>query len=438
METEMIRAAGAQPGGEWRFSVLDRACLNMVIKGMWLFHGRLDAAAMKESFARLLGYYPHLCGRVMRGEAVACDNSGVPFAVDEAPRCRLEQAVLMPDAPKRFGAHFDLSGFKRGRQAPLSVRLTRLADGTVLSLHGAHGCMDGDAFYTLVENWGRLHRGEPVVQPVADQSLLPQPATLSAEELLRSVKAAGWYPVGWRQLFQTVWAAATGIGRRRSLPLHIGAGDLEQLRQAFNDRHGVRYGIHVILSALVAKMCIRLEGLAPETACSHITVTDLRGRIPGLPAGFAGHAVCNLTAGPFPAGSTLFEVAASVDAMLRKMFGDDGAGLGEFTALYFAAIAGRVPYLPINLSGMNSRRPTVFYVNDFLKLPLYGMEFGTGAPYAVLPHDLPDQVKIWPSPPDRPGADLYFTGHLARLVDSSDTAGLLADMLREYGVTLTV
>ena len=85
----MIRVAGAQPGGEWRFSVLDRACLNMVIKGMWLFHGRLDAAAMKESFARLLGYYPHLCGRVMRGEAVACDNSGVPFAVDEAPRCRL-------------------------------------------------------------------------------------------------------------------------------------------------------------------------------------------------------------------------------------------------------------------------------------------------------------------------------------------------------------
>ena len=67
METEMIRAAGAQPGGEWRFSVLDRACLNMVIKGMWLFHGRLDAAAMKESFARLLGYYPHLCGRGMRG-----------------------------------------------------------------------------------------------------------------------------------------------------------------------------------------------------------------------------------------------------------------------------------------------------------------------------------------------------------------------------------
>ena len=78
------------------------------------------------------------------------------------------------------------------------------------------------------------------------------------------------------------------------------------------------------------------------------------------------------------------------------------------------------------------------FVTDFLKLPLYGAEFGTGAPYAVLPHDLPDQVKIWPSPPDRPGADLYFTGHLARLVDSSDTAGLLADMLREYGVTLTV
>lgn len=115
METEMIRAAGAQPGGEWRFSVLDRACLNMVIKGMWLFHGRLDAAAMKESFARLLGYYPHLCGRVMRGEAVACDNSGVPFAVDEAPRCRLEQAVLMPGCSETFRGTFRPVGFQTGK-----------------------------------------------------------------------------------------------------------------------------------------------------------------------------------------------------------------------------------------------------------------------------------------------------------------------------------
>ena len=55
METEMIRVAGAQPGGEWRFSGLARAWPDMGIKGMWRFHGRLDAAAMKESFARLLG-----------------------------------------------------------------------------------------------------------------------------------------------------------------------------------------------------------------------------------------------------------------------------------------------------------------------------------------------------------------------------------------------
>ncbi len=116
METEMIRAAGAQPGGEWRFSVLDRACLNMVIKECGFFHGRLDAAAMKRVVrpaARILSAPVRQGneGRLWRA------TIRVPFAVDEAPRCRLEQAVLMPDARNVPGHISTSAGFKRSAGA---------------------------------------------------------------------------------------------------------------------------------------------------------------------------------------------------------------------------------------------------------------------------------------------------------------------------------
>lgn len=134
----------------------------------------------------------------MRGEAVACDNSGVPFAVDEAPRCRLEQAVLMPGCSETFRGTFRPVGFQTGkagaveREAYTAGRRYRAEPPWCAWLHGRR---------CVLYVGGELGQAAPRRTggaAVADQSLLPQPATLSAEELLRSVKAAGWYPVGWR------------------------------------------------------------------------------------------------------------------------------------------------------------------------------------------------------------------------------------------------
>ncbi len=65
----------------WNFSPLDRACLPMVIRGTWLFKGIPDVEKMKESLKILLGYYPHLSGRMKDKKGIHLTNEGVPFTV---------------------------------------------------------------------------------------------------------------------------------------------------------------------------------------------------------------------------------------------------------------------------------------------------------------------------------------------------------------------
>src|SRR5690554_7539148 len=47
-------------------------------------------------------------------------------------------------------------------------------------------------------------------------------------------------------------------------------------------------------------------------------------------------------------------------------------------------------------------------------LPIYECDFGKKNPVFSYPNDLPDQVKLWPSTPDKPGVNIYFSGYLAK------------------------
>jgi len=49
-------------------------------------------------------------------------------------------------------------------------------------------------------------------------------------------------------------------------------------------------------------------------------------------------------------------------------------------------------------------------------LPVYDLDFGSGKPQFVIPHDLLDQVLIWPAHPDKGGVDVYFSGIPARVI----------------------
>ncbi len=77
----------------------------------------------------------------------------------------------------------------------------------------------------------------------------------------------------------------------------------------------------------------------------------------------------------------------------------------------------RLPYAPVDIAGINAKKPTMAYINNFSKLPIYDLDFGSGKPEFVIPHDLLDQVVIWPAHPDKGRVEVYFSGIPARMID---------------------
>ncbi len=70
----------------------------------------------------------------------------------------------------------------------------------------------------------------------------------------------------------------------------------------------------------------------------------------------------------------------------------------------------KLPLAPFEVMGMHAKKPSVVYLNNFSRLHIYDIDFGRGNPVKVIPHNLQDQVVIWPAPPKVGGVELYFAG----------------------------
>lgn len=184
--------AGIHPSKVWKFSLLDRACLSMVIRGVWIFDRELDVGVMKAGFRKLLGYYPHLSGRMKDYTGIALTNEGGPFTVVDRLDLSVRDVYRMENLTKHFSDAIKISRVKRGVSAPLSVRITGLKDGSALGIQCVHGCMDGHGFYTMADNWGRICRGKDFERPALDQPLLPSPGSFSRKEMRQLAMSSGW------------------------------------------------------------------------------------------------------------------------------------------------------------------------------------------------------------------------------------------------------
>lgn len=437
MKTIVVKASQPTADRIWQYSVLDSACIGMVIKGTWIFPVSLPQELLQSSLSELLNYYPMLAGRALKSVGIECSNAGVPFTVCREGGLTRAEAVAVKDVVDRFSSPLHLKAFRRGEAAPLSVRLTHLKDGSVLSVHCSHACMDGSAFYTMMDNWARLCRREPIASPVIMSPVFLPEKDISKESVVERAKRAGWHKVGYKELWQAAVQALPGRGKYRPVYLHFSGEFIQALVESFNARHGVRYGKHAILSALITKLSLHAGGIEGGRICSQISVADMRGRVPGIPRSVVGNAVFNIAAEPIFPDDSLFSTAEKIDAKLACLFSGDGREAEEFMKLYIDSIGYKIPYVPFDLAGMNGRRPTAVYINDFLKFDLYSLDFGGGRPEAVLPHDLPDQVRIWPSGTAAAGADVYFTGCLAKLIRKmSDPCGVLNSFLPDYAVRM--
>lgn len=397
---------------KWLFTPLDKSCFNMVIKGTWLFSSQLDPEILCNSLPELLTYYPHIAGRIINGEYIEMNNAGISFSFCEETGAGISEVLRETKAIDRYSIPIDLKKAKKGEEPLFTVRLTRLKDGSVLSVHCAHVCMDGSSFYTMMQNWSKLVRKEAIEHPVLDQSLFPKTdKSVAKEHIIEEVIKKGWKSVNFSVVIDHIISGIKGVNRHRTGAITLSNRDITLLKEKIENSTGKTLGTHAVLCAWLAKMCLQLTKAGKDETCSILSVVDARGRSGNIPRNFVGNAVSNIPSCEFSAGAGISVIAEAVAESLKIL--QEPEQFEEYMMLNLYAMEYTLPYVPFDVKAMNSKHPTVIYINNFSRFPMYDIDFGTGKPFRILPHDLPDAVKIFPSP-NGDGVEVYLSGYLAK------------------------
>ncbi|MBM4236169.1 MAG: hypothetical protein FJ152_06830 [Firmicutes bacterium] len=410
---ELIRANEYKvPFKVWEFTPLDRACLKMVIRGTWIFETQLDVGLMKEALAKTLSYYPHLAGRMSSQAGVTLTNEGVRFVSSAEPELTVEEVLERNDANNisNFSVGINAGRFSKGLDSPLSVKVTRLKNGTVLGVQCSHACMDGDSFYTLVYNWGQICRNEAFDIPLLDQSLLPVAEDLPVAEIRAAALEAGWQQLSIFSIFRLLPAVLSGVIKKRSTPFWVSAETITRLKELVLKTTGIQGSTNLVLAAFITKRCLELYKHQQNTRCSFVTVVNTRKRLAGIPLNYAGNSSLSIATPAFAAGTSFAEIAAMIEETLKPVRQSPSLKLMALMKLNLNSMKYKLPFAPFDVFGMYARKPTTIYLNNFSKLHIYDINFGSGEPVRVIPHDLGDQIVIWPAPPDKGGVAVYFTG----------------------------
>jgi hypothetical protein len=410
-------------------SPLDRANLLLVLRGTWLFAQPLDSECLQHGLAQLLVLYPHLAGRMVKGERIDCNNAGVSWRTEQRLDLTLRDVMTGRISADTFADKINIRRVKHGRQSPMTVRVTQLCDGAVLSVCCSHGVLDGRGFYTMVSNWGRICAARPIERPILDQSLLPSFAMRSKAEMVRHAQEAGWQKLSWWSLLSMLPKLLFGGLLRRTGPFYFSPEAIQRLHQTVQSELGssVAFTDNDVLSGYLANICALLHNLPKGTPCTQVTVLDMRQRITSLPRSFVGNAAWVVRGAQFAAGTPCSEIARRTREAVEPFLQRPSEPLLDLLRLGLESMHHRVFWLPYDLPSMHNRRPTLTYINNFARLPIYDVDFGDDRhpiiPIQVIPHNLPDPVLIWPASPERGGVEVYFTGVAAKAVHRQDPQG---------------
>ncbi len=382
-----------------------------------MFNAAPDVARLKQSLSQLLSHYPHLAGRMVKGEEVSCSNAGVPFAMVSQTDLGIADIQSDFELVNHFARFPDLRRVRQGKEAMLTVTFTELRDGAVLSVCCLHALMDGNSFYTMIANWGRICAAREVRQPVIDQNLAPRGKSRSKAEAIRAAVASGWARVS---IFRLLWNRSSMLGvakMTRTAPISISAQTMRELKQSALQESGVEWlSTNDVLSSHIARMCAQLFGHSGDTQCSLIIVLDARQRT-STPANFAGNAVSYAKGAKFFPSESIAEIAKRNHECLAPFLAKPSSALEHELSVLMDMLEHKAPYAPYDGVATMGPNPTIFYINNFCKFPIYEVDFGDQSnprkPVLVIPHDLPDPILIWPVPPTVGGVEVYLHGHLA-------------------------
>jgi hypothetical protein len=416
---ELIKAKDYNvPFNVWEFTALDRACIKMVIRGTWIFEAPLDVELMKGALAETLSYYPHLAGRMTSQAGVSLTNDGVPFGIADETDLSVEEVIKRDDTTNinQFSIGINPGRFSKGLDSFLSVKVTRLKNGSVLGVQCTHACMDGDSFYTMVYNWAQICKKDTFNKPVLDQSLLLAAEDIPTEEIKAVALEAGWEKLSILSFVKLLPAAVSGVIKKRSKPFWVSAETINRLKEQVFKITGIQCSSNVAISALITKRCLELYKHKNTTVCSFVTVVNTRKRLAGIPSTFAGNSSLSIATPVFQAEAGFGEIASIIEEILVPVRQSPSLKLTKLMQLNLSALKNKLPFAPFNFLGMFANKPTIIYLNNFSKLHVYDTDFGSGKPVRVIPHDLHDQVVIWPAPPGKDGVEVYFSGIPTRYV----------------------
>lgn len=436
LSIDLIKADESPEASEiYKFSDLDIGTMSMYLRGTWIYNSMLDIEQLKSSLGKLLSFYPHLAGRITPDKTgVAHVNKGVPFIVREDWETSVNEIQKTEEWGNRFTIPLNFEDMKKGKIAPINFTITLLKDGTVLSVQCSHSFVDGGSFYGLIDEWGKLNRGEEITKPYIDQSLFEVEQSISKDEIKQTVMDMGWKKVTLGTAIKMLSMSKIGIFDIKTRPFYFSPESIERLKDKISLEGGFKCSSNIALSAFIGKMYMILNNLPHEEKYTEAVVVNLRNRFEGIPGNFFGNASTAIPTGEFDRSSSLSEIAKVIHDSLIPMLRGSSKNVTDFFRLNLAAMGAHLPYTSMDLNSINAKQPQSFYNNNFSKLPIYTVDFGTGEPVMVIPHNITNhQMLIWPvSSSVNDGVEVYFSGNFARLVNKlkEDDPWLL--MMKKY------
>ena len=406
-----------QAAEKYLLTALDKACVSMIIKDVWLYKGVPDSEMMKLKLIELLKYYPQLTGRMNEADSIDFTNEGIKFKllkntdiklkdIEEMSHKKITEKYTEAIAPKKL---------KKGKDAPLSVQITQLQDGFVLGVQCWHACMDADGLYTFMDNWGKICRNENISIPDNDNKVLRSIPLLSKEETENIVQQKGWHKISFSFILQMIIPKITGFFNSRIPPVKVLLNDVEKQKQIIEEATNCRCSTHEVLAAWIIKKYFdkNVQLFNDDKKCSYVTVINLRNRLQNVPKNYPGNAIVTPEVAQFNGTETFEKIAETLHHAMQQYKTHEA--LNNFLNAYVNAITHKLPYLQFNAMGMMSKKPTVMYVNNLSKVPVYDVDFGEGKPIKVIPHQLGDTVLLWPLSATEEAVEVYFSGALAKV-----------------------
>ncbi|KYK20049.1 hypothetical protein AYK25_09160 [Thermoplasmatales archaeon SM1-50] len=404
------------PLKEWKLSLLDQSCYPMVIRGTWIFDVQLDVNTMKTGLKKLLNYYPLLSGRMKDKKTIYFTNDGVPFTVKDESDLTIKDVHKMENLINHFTSEIKPPKIMRGIDPPMSIKITKLKNGCVLGIQCSHMLMDGYSFYTMVYNLGKICKKEDFKSPLLNQSLIPSPENRTKDQVLKTAYEYGWKKISKFSFLRLLPKLISGILKERSNEFYISPTSLQLLKEKISANNLFTCSTNTALSAFITKMFMKLFEHDEKTKCKQVTVANIRNRLEGIPTNFVGNASTFITTPLFLAGASVDEIAKIIHQTLEPIRQTPSQKIKEIMTMSMNLMHHKLLVFPFDFTKIHSKKPTVIHINNFSRLPIYDIDFGSGKPVSVIPHDLGDQVLIWPAHPDKGGWEIYFAGMPARII----------------------